>query len=72
MTNSQYAGIAAVERKKLSGQAIELASLAEWERGHAALFSSPEFQQMQAEMGPDVPFVSGRTEFNSIEKNFDE
>lgn len=46
-------------------QEIEVESLAEWERLRAAMFSNPEFQQMQA--GSEPPFESGRAEFYTIE-----
>ena len=47
-------------------QEIELESLAEWERLRAKMFSSPEFDEMR-EAVTENPFVSGRTEFYTIE-----
>jgi hypothetical protein len=46
-------------------QEIEVESLAEWERMRTAIFTNPEFQEAQA--SSDTPFVSGRTEFYTIE-----
>jgi hypothetical protein len=51
-------------------QEMEVESLAEWERIRAATFENPEFQEVQA--GSDPPFVSGRTEFYTIEATFEE
>lgn len=53
-------------------QEIEVESLAELEQGRAALFSSPEFQQRQAQMMEEYglsepPFESGYVEFFTIE-----
>jgi hypothetical protein len=49
-------------------QEMEVESLAEWERLRAAMFSTPEFQDLQ-ESG-ESPFTSGRTEFYTIEATF--
>jgi hypothetical protein len=46
-------------------QELEVESLAEWERMRAAMFANPEFQQAQA--SSENPFVSGSTEFYTIE-----
>ena len=51
-------------------QEIEVESLAEWERGRAALFSDPEFQQRQAASA--LPFESGYVEFFTIEASSNE
>ena len=47
-------------------QEVEVESLAEWERLRGILFSSPEFQEVQERRG-ETPFVSGRTEFYTLE-----
>ena len=49
-------------------QELEVESLAEWERIRAAMFNNPEFQQSQA--SGENPFISGRTEFYTIEETF--
>ena len=49
-------------------QELEVESLAEWERIRVAMFNNPEFQQAQ-ESGEN-PFISGRTEFYTIEETF--
>jgi hypothetical protein len=46
-------------------QEVEVESLAEWERNWGRMFAHPKFQEMQAEM--EGLFVSGRTEFYTIE-----
>ncbi len=51
-------------------QEVVVESLAEWERGRAELFASPEFQKMQEELGSEPPFVSGHAEFYTIEHNY--
>jgi hypothetical protein len=51
-------------------QEMEVESLAEWERIRAATFANPEFQQAQA--SSEQPFVSGRTEFYTIETTLEE
>jgi predicted transcriptional regulator len=50
-------------------QEMEVESLAEWERIRAAMFANSEFQQAQA--NSSSPFVSGRTEFYTIEVNLE-
>ena len=49
-------------------QEMEVESLAEWERLRAAMFAVPEFQEAQASR--ESPFISGRTEFYTIEADF--
>lgn len=49
-------------------QEMELESLAEWERVREAIFTDPEFQEMQSTS--ENPFVSGRTEFYTLEASF--
>ena len=49
-------------------QEMEVESLAEWERLRAAMFVVPEFQEAQASR--ESPFISGRTEFYTIEADF--
>ncbi len=49
-------------------QELEVESLAEWERLRTAMFSNPEFQQAQA--SGENPFISGRTEFYTIEETY--
>ena len=49
-------------------QEMELKSLAEWERVRVAIFSDPEFQEMQSER--ENPYVSGSTEFYTLEASF--
>ena len=49
-------------------QEIELESLATWEELRGKFFSEPEFQERQ-EM-QDIPIVSGRTEFYTLEASF--
>ena len=49
-------------------QEIEVESLAEWERLRAEIFSNTEFQEVQA--SGESPFVSGRTEFYTIDATF--
>ncbi len=49
-------------------QELEVESLAEWERLRTAMLSNPEFQQVQ-ESGEN-PFISGHTEFYTIEETF--
>lgn len=46
-------------------QEIEVESLAAWEKFREQMFASPEFQEIQANR--ENPFVSGRTEFYTIE-----
>ena len=50
-------------------QEVEVESLAEWERIRARLFADPEFQEFQASV--DLPYVSGRTEFYTIERTYE-
>ena len=49
-------------------QEMELESLAEWERVRLAIFSDPEFQEMQSDR--ENPYISGRTEFYTLEASF--
>ena len=49
-------------------QELELENLAEWERVRAAIFSDPEFQEAQATS--ENPYLSGRTEFYTLEASF--
>ena len=49
-------------------QEMELESLAEWERIKSAIFSDPEFQDMQS--NSENPYISGRTEFYTLEAAF--
>ena len=49
-------------------QEIEVESLAEWERLRVAIFSDPEFQE--AQVTSENPFISGRTEFYTLEASF--
>jgi hypothetical protein len=46
-------------------QELEVGSLAEWERVRAAIFSNPQFRQLQARA--ESPFESGRAEFYTVE-----
>jgi hypothetical protein len=46
-------------------QELEVASLAEWERLRAVIFSNPEVQEAEAAL-PDI-FVSGQAEYYTIE-----
>ena len=50
-------------------QEMAFESLAEWERFRAALFTNPEFQQLQGRS--ESPFRSGDLEFYTIEATFD-
>jgi hypothetical protein len=49
-------------------QELEVESLAEWERLRTQIFANPEFQQAQA--SGENPYISGRTEFYTIEDTF--
>ena len=49
-------------------QELELESLAEWERVRSKIFSDPEFQEAQATS--ENPYISGRTEFYTLEASF--
>jgi hypothetical protein len=46
-------------------QELEVASLAEWERLRAVIFSNPEFQGVESAL-PDI-IVSGQAEYYTIE-----
>ncbi len=48
-------------------QEMVFPSLAEWEKGRAALFASEEFQERMPE---ESPFVSGRAELYTLEAEF--
>jgi hypothetical protein len=49
-------------------QELEVESLADWERMRAAMFASPEMQDMQAMQ--ENPFIGGSTEFFTLEKSW--
>lgn len=49
-------------------QELELESLAVWEELRGRVFAEPEFQNMQE--AREMPFVSGRTEFYTLEASF--
>ena len=50
-------------------QEIEVESLAVWEQSRTAIFSDPEFQELQA--NSPIPFESGYVEFFTIEATSD-
>jgi hypothetical protein len=53
-------------------QELEVESLAKWEELRTAMFSDPEVQERQVEPEhPDTPFLSGQTEFYTIEMSLD-